>query len=356
MSVNPNFPSFFTHRLEIQENLIDHAIENGKNFKYKFNDMELDQLFFTSFFEPIRGKRPGKENNMHYWLQDEFSYKVNEYTFRSNEFKKDEDLLIAGCSHTYGMGIPEEMIWGVQVANSLGMSYANIGTPGASVSTIINNIFAYFRLYGHPKHIVCVFPNFERLTFPNNKRVLVSDTRQYPKWDEDDDHYLFDGYLEFSYLSEHSSAKFSKAPHIINQVVSPDVAYWMATQSINMLEQYCQMANINLIWTTWDFATFNSLQIMHNKNNSYFKNMIDIKMSHWIKDGPDGDDLYHNKKITSNDKCLQDLVCDSIIDCHNDIQNLYPEIFHLAADKGHWGTHRHTHIAEIVKEELNKLI
>lgn len=349
MTTNPNYISFFNNPSAV--NSIDDAVQNGSNESYKFNELVLENLFFNPLFEPIRGKDLNGPDLRKYWLEDDYEYRRNKYCFRSSEFKENEQLLFAGCSHTYGMGVPEDMIWGVQIANRLNLSYSNLGIPGASVSTIVNNIFAYFRLFGHPKILVIIFPNFERLMLPVNTNILVPSTRNYSNYVKNNLP-LNDLYLEHSYLVENTQPKFSKKPHNVDEVIPLDVPYWMATQSINLLEQYCDMAKVKLIWSTWDYMTYRSLKKMNSKDNSYFKHMVDIEMDKWVSFDPLGPDVYHNNPVLLDDKCLSRQTCDLAINCHNDIRNKYEKIFDLAADNGHWGTHRHTHIAETLSKYI----
>ena len=342
MSTNPNYTDSITNPDLGHYNLIDDAVLNGHNNYYNFNEHTLEFLFFNPLYEPIRGKNFDGPDNRSYWLKDDYTYRVNKYAFRSSEFCSDQDFVFAGCSHTYGMGIPEEMIWGVQLANKLGKDYANLAIPGASVTTIVNNLFAYFRLFGHPKTIVVLFPNFERLMLPVNPAILTPQDKKYDSQPRP----LNDRYLDHSYLMEKIHPKFSKKPHIVEEVVPLDVPYWMATQSINLLEQYCDTANIKLIWSTWDFHTQKSLKKMNEKDNSYFKYIVDIKMQNWVAIDPKGPDLYHNSQVLKDDLCLDKKGCNLTINCHKDIELQHPKIFDLAADNAHWGTHRHTHVAE----------
>lgn len=368
MTTNPNSPEFIKKMHERREpwtgdihvfppldgyfNFIDDAVLNGPNEYYNFNETTLEYLFFNHLFEAIRGKNFNGPDKRKYWLEDPYEYKVNKYAFRSEEFVSDADFVFAGCSHTYGMGIPEDFIWGVQLAKKLNVDYYNLGIPGASVTTIVNNLFAYFRKFGHPKVVIINFPNFERLMLPVNPKILKPKDKKYEKQTLP----LNDWYLDHSYLMEKVHPTYSKKPHNVEDVVSLDVPYWMAVQSINLLEQYCEVANIKLIWSTWDFMTYKSLLKMHKKDNSYFKYMVDIEMDKWLFVGLSGPDLYHKNAIKKDDLCFIKQDCSLNINCHEEIKNKDPKIFDLAADNAHWGTHRHTHLAETFYNYAKDLI
>ena len=81
------------------------------------------------------------------YLDKKNTYSINSKGFRSKEFEPNTDIIFSGCSFTFGVGIPEDAIWGVQVANNLKMSYSNLSIPGDSVMGIINNIYQYFKTY-----------------------------------------------------------------------------------------------------------------------------------------------------------------------------------------------------------------
>ena len=104
------------------------------------------------------------------------SYKVNKHQYRSKEFEKDADLLFAGCSITYGEGVVEPAIWGNIIASKLNMNAFNIGISGASVHLIVNNLFNYFKEFGNPKNLICMFPDFLRMQMYSNSAHMKSDS------------------------------------------------------------------------------------------------------------------------------------------------------------------------------------
>lgn len=99
-------------------------------------------------------------------------YNYNSFGYRSKEFIQNEDLLIAGCSHSFGLGIPEHETWGSIVAKQNNLSYSNISIIAGSITTIVQNIFAYIRKFGKPKNLMILFPEFNRLHLPNIQKIL----------------------------------------------------------------------------------------------------------------------------------------------------------------------------------------
>lgn len=101
--------------------------------------------------------------------QDEF-YKINSHGLRSDEFKKYHDgmhLLFAGCSNTFGLGNFIEDVWAHKVYSEISKNnktsgYFNIGSPGATVSEILYQIFIYCSHYGYPDFVFINFPDYYR--------------------------------------------------------------------------------------------------------------------------------------------------------------------------------------------------
>lgn len=339
MSANPNHPASFKGN----PNYIDDAIVNGKNDKYHFSDQELRLLFFNDLQPPIRSNsisnRPGT------WEQNGVVYNINNHGFRDDDFVSKKPLIIAGCSHTYGIGMHKEYTWGDLLAKKINLDYVNLGYPGASTSLIVKNIFAYIKKFGNPEMIVCNFPNMERIELPMNRDILVAEATDKQWMNKKDIPTLGEFYLEMDYPDESNRPLFSKRPHKVKDVIPMDIPYWLSIQSINMLEQYCDQANIKLVWSIWDFRTYRSIEKMHNLDTSYFKYKVDIKMDHWINSNH-GPDLYHINPIDINDGCVNNNVCDNILECHLELKEKTQDLFHIGSDLNHWGSHRHAHIFE----------
>lgn len=348
MSANPNHPAFFKG----VGNYIDDAIVNGSNYIYQFSDQELRYLFFNDLQSPIRSNsvsnRPGT------WEQNGVTYEVNNYGFRNEHFTEKKPLIIAGCSHTYGIGMHIEFTWGDLLSKKLNMEYVNLGFPGASTSLIVKNIFAYIKKFGNPEMIVCNFPNMERIELPINRDILIAEnTKNF--MDKKEMPTLGEFYLDVDYPDEGPRPLFSKKPHKIKDIIPMDIPYWLSMQSINMLEQYCEMANIKLFWSTWEFRTYQSIEKMHNIDNSYFKNKLDIKMEHWVNSN-NGPDLYHENPVSGDDNCLDGKDCSNLVECHLELKRQTLDLFDIGSDLNHWGSHRHAHIFESFYNHIEKTL
>ena len=184
-----------------------------------------------------------------------FSYKINKHGYRTNNFKefnKDKiKILFSGCSHTFGEGLPEEMIWTSLVDKYIGNdtdSY-NLGIGGASIHLIIKNIYAFIRNYGKPDYMFLMFPAISRSI----------------RYDQDSGLY--------KNILAHSHKKYKK---FLKKFVYEDNVL-LATTLIFMLEDYCLASGIKLYWSTWsdeDLPVYNQL----NFNNYLYFNSDSVNM------------------------------------------------------------------------------
>ncbi len=139
-------------------------------------------------------------------------YKLNSSSLRSDEFKRGHSgrhILFAGCSVTFGDGIPLEYTWPKMTYNAISKAepvsgFYNVARPGLTATEIINQIFKYIRLYGNPDTIFICFPDVMR----ENR--------------------------------------------MIETLYGEDVTEAMVCDYYNALVMYCDLANIRIISFTWD--------------------------------------------------------------------------------------------------------
>lgn len=313
----------------------------GKDFSQHQSGSHLfyDQWLYSPFKEGTYNGMPWSYegeinfNNPETFLDKENKYRINSKGFRSEEFKKETELVFSGCSFSFGVGIPENAIWGVQIANKLNLSCSNLSIPGDSVMGIINNIYQYFNDYGHPKVLLCLFPDFYRTIIPENSNVLVSETNKNAKYNA----------LTKMYVSNQEYPKYSKLPHKIENVISPDISFYYSMQYIKMLEKYCKSNNIKFLWSTWSKSLYGLLSSRKEFSN-YFVYL-------------DSDNWEHiNKKDVYYPGCSN----------HEYLKKMYPKHFDSSTDTEdeayynklsfHSGAHKNMHWAESFLEKLEEMI
>lgn len=70
------------------------------------------------------------------WLNVEILYKINDHGFRCQNIDSSKDSLVfLGCSHTFGVGLPEYDTFASHVAEHFNLTNFNLGVPGGSMDT-----------------------------------------------------------------------------------------------------------------------------------------------------------------------------------------------------------------------------
>lgn len=255
-------------------------------------------------------------------------YRINSNEFRGDEISGNENIVFGGCSFTFGLGVPEDQIWSVQLAKNLNLSYSNLAYPGASIMFIVEIMFKYFKKYKNPDMVICLFPDPYRMYLPYVENKLESLDNPMK---ESISHLFLKGF------TDNRIPLYSKLPHKAEHVIPRDVAKWISIQYINILEQYCKSNNIKFIWSTWDPDFLKELIDLN-----IFNGLINIEMNKWTRDESSGYEKYdeHN--------------------CHLELNNQYPNIFDRGGDlewgkeHSHWGVHKHRHISESFQKVLSK--
>lgn len=262
------------------------------------------------------------------------SYVLNSFGFRGPEFEQPS-FVFAGCSQTFGLGVSENTIWGSTVANINNEEYLNISRPGASVQWIVQQLFSYFKKFGNPKNLFCLFPDFFRMELPLKENRLILHRNNEKTG-------IAQLHLANKFNYNHSTPKYSQLPHKAEDIFIPEIPLYISVQYIYLIEQYCKSNSINFVWSTWDLSTAGIIDFI-NKDES-FKNYISINLEDWI--------------ISEE---LESYAPDSIqISCHQDLKEKYFHFFDKGADfedpnsRRHMGAHLHAHIAEAFNERFVK--
>jgi hypothetical protein len=172
-------------------------------------------------------------------------YKLNKDGFRSKNFepyKNDQlNVLVSGCSLTFGEGVPEEVSWPSMLQSELSevsnkdVVLYNLGYPAASIQLIIKNTISFINKYGKPKFLFMLLPNIDRgLIFDKSKKKYVTAIPGYFQPKEDKRREESKVYIDFSENYEIS-----------------DILLHVSIQ-INLLESFCNEAGILFKWSTWN--------------------------------------------------------------------------------------------------------
>lgn len=291
-------------------------------------------------------------------------YRANSHRLRSPELSEHADIVISGCSFSYGVGVPEEMSWGVQVANHFNLPYHNLSSAGKGTPFLVDHLFSYFKNYGHPKILICLFPEPNRMQIYSNPKQMIS------RRHSDKRSHLFQEDIKNStgitfnvtlpnFKFVHS--KYSQAPHHAENVIPIETASALAFQYIRFLEMYCKLADIKLIWSTWDVL----LEIGLENYDHDYENFISTKNKYWHSKEKDS---YYDRIHLESDQPYNfshydwqggdNDICDEFVDCHSEFREKYGKNWDVASDLGftptlhHWGIHHHMHVADFFINEI----
>lgn len=250
---------------------------------------------------------------------DPNTYNLNSYGYRSPEFFPGANFVAAGCSMTFGEGVPENGTWAKTLATTLGIphSYVNLGIRGGSIGQIVLNVFAYIKKYGAPKYLFCLFPDINRMEFVFHKDIILD---QYGTVVED---FLEEYEVSRTHLHQENvlPAKYIKSPVYLQDVMPLEYAIFQSTGYIDILTTYCESAGIVFKWSTWDLY-FSSEALKRE-----YKNYIDILS--------DCNYPVHEQELRLEPSC------------HYELYKLYGTNFYIGLDdSSHWGIHKHAHMAE----------
>jgi hypothetical protein len=248
------------------------------------------------------------------------AYNINNYGYRSAEFDKSNEILVLGCSQTYGSGMPIEFIWPEIFSNSLKKKYSTVATPGDSINGQVYKAFKYFEEVGNPEIVVGLFP-LHRLEYSSIPGKFISTT----SWGQAERHKPSVG---VGFFYQDYSLKISKAPHDPEYILPKEFALFYNFMFMKMLEQYCESHNIKFIWSIYEDEDIESLM----QSTGYV-------LDNYLKTS----DLTKISKVKTIADCSTNKHCSPEFKDH--------KLYEHAADYdtsrglGHWGIHLHSHMA-----------
>jgi len=262
---------------------------------------------------------------------DENTYKFNSYGYRSPEYSSSNELLSLGCSQTMGMGVPEDGHWPSILAETLGVKYSNLAYGGWSIQAIILSAFAYFKKYGHPKKVALLLPDLARTKIVTRNGLIDNSIFTKKRKEISCEHVSIEN--GFTHGNRNGAPpKYSKAPHVLGDIIPVENSVYFSFQLLNIFLQYCNQNNIAVAWGSWDIGTESLLQYARLQG-------VDIDMSGHI------DGLDALVRTFSNGAVP--------VACHLDELPLFPQTFIRGTDRfEHMGVHSHIHIAEEFSKKL----
>ena len=376
-----NFSKFFSYRYRISEQTYKKAALLDSVFSYKeflkISGHWMEENTRNRLHAAYDGVDVDEDALLAYY--DEKTKKVvykdiyNKYKFNSSGYRMPqeitgtEDVIFAGCSHSVGEGIPEEAVWGVQVANQLGLSWANLSVAGRSTSWAVETIFGYLSRYSaKPKVIALLLPELDRFQVVNNPLSLISKFSGDNKKDVIG-HGLTVGNHFGAYFN--TNPKISERPHWAEDVLNSETLFMYSMRAIKSLAMYCKAAGIKFVWSTWCAEDYWILD-QYREELGISEEFVQIEPTKWYCSAENGwrDELHTGEYFIPEldatkgheslvEHTLKNCTTDenpncSVLTCHQELEDKYGWNFHIATDKhetpehSHFGIHKHTHFAE----------
>ena len=124
-----------------------------------------------NFAKDFVNHRPPKKYNKR--LIEKVDISVNNFLHRSEDFSvldnSKTNILFAGCSVTFGEGLPESHSWPDYVLTKLRSEGWDLGPRqvlsflGGTTDKIVRNVFRYIDQFGKPDYILLLLPDFFRI-------------------------------------------------------------------------------------------------------------------------------------------------------------------------------------------------
>jgi hypothetical protein len=251
----------------------------------------------------------------------------NKKKYRSPEFTNNVDLLTAGCSFTFGTGLPYYGIWSNMIAKSNNFSHNSVSMQGGSVMHIVFNIFKYFEEFGHPKILLALLPDFNRIYTFIDGVVLYNTSRTDNKGIG-----IFD---DPGPSLKHSYPKYISLPTSPEHIYSKESTYFLNSMYVRMLEVYCNSHNIPFVWFKWTEENLDKSGALSSFSNIY---KVDINNDLLPYSSKNPNDNIHKK-------------------CHQEERKYFisdTDIWSSASDNGHFGIHWQIHVKELFEKVLKE--
>ena len=187
--------------------------------------------------------------NLQDYTEDEMLYRINNRGFRGNQIVKDEHILMtAGCSHTYGIGVRNNEVWGHLLAEQLDLYHINIGVGGIGYDSVVLLIKQFIEEGVVPRTLAIFWPDLHR-------KMLITD--QAKKLDDQITDFMLDPKVKFEpFVFQFASDWEWAQKHEKDEIDSAIKGYLLQTNQQHLFEfwiyrelviQLCAKHHIKLI-------------------------------------------------------------------------------------------------------------
>jgi hypothetical protein len=268
-------------------------------------------------------------------------YYVNNLLFRDKKDWVDgtpADIVALGCSHTYGIGVPQEYTWPSIIESKTQKVVANLGMCGASAEKMLESFFLYLDTVGIPKYLFACFPDHLRYSHVVEGNFFILNDNQLGN------NLSSRKVVTHTRTSDYISGdvdvknKIIKLPSDPRYLIPKEESLSQYISSIYIIEKLCKFLNIKFYWSTWHDSTrgifleklFSQEGFCLNKDN-------------FIETITSG--LLANPFLNPVEY-LDEQECNSTHEMNVEDYKKYQEMWKVASDKSHLGIHWQHHAAE----------
>jgi hypothetical protein len=177
---------------------------------------------------------------------DNPNYKTNSYGYRCPEFSPlpngGKNVVVLGCSHTFGEGLEESEIWVSQLEkllNNKQLRFWNLGQPGASADKCVRILYGCEKIL-FPKIVIVCWPTISRRERLDHYPLSLTGDNPLLKTENDytDRHNLFKCVFQMEKFAEYNCARVF---HCFADEVYP-------LAKVNVLNE----TSLKTCWPEWD--------------------------------------------------------------------------------------------------------
>lgn len=304
--------------------------------KTKKHNLDFTLKLHNQFIKPndisFVNNKTSLDNNVN-------EYFINNLEFRDNadwNFGNPADIIALGCSHTYGVGIPQKYIWPEIIKSKTNQTVANLGICGASAQTMLDSFLLYLDKVGNPKYVLACFPDHLRYSHVADSVFFALNNGG--------DNYRSKKIVTHTRTSDYDNGNINIEDKIIKLPADPrytipvEESLSQYISSIYIIEKVCQFLNIKFYWSTWHNPTKNIFLDNLFLQKDFCLNRINfienISSQHLANEFLGPVDYEDERNCVIDHKMKSE-----------DFEK-YNSMWDVASDKKHLGVHWHYHVAE----------
>jgi len=141
-------------------------IYHHKSKVLDFYDTDTSELFVEN------KKKMGKE---WIWYDKPITYELNSLGYRMKEFENIDwtnYMMVLGCSHTFGTGMPFEDLFSTRISKNLNMDIVNAAIPGGANNAMLINLNKLLSKKTPPKLIICNWTFLHRWSYMHGDTII----------------------------------------------------------------------------------------------------------------------------------------------------------------------------------------